>query len=105
MPIGAVNGIALYYEVTGDDSGAPLLLIAGTGAQLIDWDDGFCAALADEGFPVIRFDSRDTGLSTKFDGAPNSDAAAPAAMLGGEAIEPRIRRVTWPPTRLRCSTT
>ena len=44
--------------------GEPLLLIGGLGAQLISWDDGFCAVLAANGYQVIRYDNRDAGLST-----------------------------------------
>jgi len=32
--------------------------------QMLGWDEGFCRMLADRGFHVIRFDNRDTGLST-----------------------------------------
>lgn len=49
-------------------SGEPLVLIMGIGAQLIYWPDDFCAALAERGFSVIRFDNRDVGLSTKLEG-------------------------------------
>src|SRR5213078_5351163 len=40
---------------------------AGLGAQMLSWDDDFCALLAGRGFLVIRFDNRDTGLSTCMD--------------------------------------
>lgn len=40
----------------------------GVGAQLPMWPDGFCEKLVDRGYRVIRFDHRDTGLSTKMDG-------------------------------------
>jgi pimeloyl-ACP methyl ester carboxylesterase len=57
------NGIELEYEVFGD--GEPLLLIMGLGAQMILWPDAFVASLVRRGFRVIRFDNRDTGLSTR----------------------------------------
>ena len=38
------------------------------GAQMILWDDGFCAALAERSFFVIRFDNRDIGKSTRING-------------------------------------
>jgi pimeloyl-ACP methyl ester carboxylesterase len=63
-----VNGIELCYETTGIASGEPLLLVHGYGAQLIQWPDALCDELAGLGFFVIRFDNRDVGLSTKFDG-------------------------------------
>ncbi len=40
----------------------------GVGAQLPMWPDGFCAQLVRCGYRVIRFDHRDTGLSTKMNG-------------------------------------
>ncbi len=48
----------------------------GLGAQMISWDDAFCAQLADRGFWVIRFDNRDSGLSTWMDDAGLPDIAA-----------------------------
>ncbi|MGH8810295.1 MAG: alpha/beta fold hydrolase, partial [Noviherbaspirillum sp.] len=67
------NGIQLAYDVQGPAKGEPILLIAGLGLQLISWPDEFCAGLTGQGFRVIRFDNRDSGLSTKLDqlGKPN----------------------------------
>jgi pimeloyl-ACP methyl ester carboxylesterase len=55
------NGIDIAYEELG--SGEPLVLVMGIGAQMLWWPDGFCQALADQGFRVLRFDNRDIGLS------------------------------------------
>jgi pimeloyl-ACP methyl ester carboxylesterase len=44
----------------------------GLGMQLIHWDLELCEQLAERGFHVIRFDNRDSGLSTKVD-APVPD--------------------------------
>lgn len=73
MPIIETNGIQLAYDEQGDPQGEPILLIAGLGLQLISWPDAFCKGLADQGFRVIRFDNRDSGLSSKMDhfGKPN----------------------------------
>ncbi len=60
--------IELYYEDLGDPAAPPVLLIMGVGAQLPMWPDGFCDRLVGAGFRVIRFDHRDTGLSTKLHG-------------------------------------
>ncbi|MGV0606939.1 alpha/beta fold hydrolase [Mycolicibacterium sp. XJ1904] len=60
--------VGIFYEDLGDPADPPVLLIMGVGAQLPMWPDGFCARLIDEGYRVIRFDHRDTGLSTKLDG-------------------------------------
>jgi pimeloyl-ACP methyl ester carboxylesterase len=69
MPRATANGIELEYEAFGDPQGAPLLLIAGLGSQMISWDEEFCALLASRGFHVIRFDNRDVGLSSRLDAA------------------------------------
>ena len=81
MPRARANGIELEYETFGGPSAQPLLLIMGLGAQMITWDDGFCALLADRGFQVIRFDNRDVGLSTWMKDAGPPDMAA---ALGGQ---------------------
>jgi pimeloyl-ACP methyl ester carboxylesterase len=43
----------------------------GLGAQLTTWPDGFVDGLRQRGFFVIRYDNRDSGLSTKLDGLPD----------------------------------
>lgn len=59
------NGdIEIGYETLGPDGGTPLMLICGNDTQMIHWPDAFCAALAERGFWVVRFDNRDTGRST-----------------------------------------
>ena len=64
------NGIELEYEAIGNPADPALLLIMGLGAQLIAWDDELVLGLARRGHFVIRYDNRDVGLSTHFDGAP-----------------------------------
>ncbi len=63
------NGIELAYQEVGDPDGEPLLLIMGLAMQMIAWDEGFCAMLAERGFRVVRFDNRDIGHSTKVESA------------------------------------
>ena len=65
----ARNGdVDLAYETFGDlASGEPLLLVMGLDFQMVWWPDEFIARLVDAGFAVVRFDNRDTGLSTHFD--------------------------------------
>ena len=67
-------GIAVYYETTGDPSARPLVLLHGGGAQLIGWDERFCALLAASGFFVIRTDNRDVGLSQATGGPDDYEA-------------------------------
>ncbi len=60
------NGIELEYETAGNKNDPALLLVMGLGAQLTIWPDSLFQGLAARGFHVIRFDNRDTGLSTDF---------------------------------------
>lgn len=69
MPFARANGLTLDYETFGDPTGRPLLLIMGLSVQMIYWAEEFCRGLAERGHHVIRFDNRDTGRSTTFDGA------------------------------------
>ena len=73
MPRATRDAIEFEYDVFGAETGKPLLLIMGLGAQMVLWDEGFCEKLAAEGHRVIRFDNRDIGLSTWLDdlGVPN----------------------------------
>jgi pimeloyl-ACP methyl ester carboxylesterase len=65
----AHNGnVRLAYETFGDTAaGEPLLLVMGLDFQMVWWPEEFIARLVDVGFAVVRFDNRDTGLSTSFD--------------------------------------
>src|SRR5438445_13893970 len=94
MPIARTDGIEIAYEAFGPPDGRPLLLIMGLAAQMILWDDEFCAALAAGGHRVIRFDNRDAGLSTKLDaaGMPDAGAAMQAAVLGERIAAPYLLR-------------
>jgi pimeloyl-ACP methyl ester carboxylesterase len=64
MPFADADGVQLCYETIGQPDDAPLLLIAGLGNQLLMWPEDFCLSLVDRGFFVIRYDNRDSGLST-----------------------------------------
>jgi pimeloyl-ACP methyl ester carboxylesterase len=64
------NGITLCYETFGDPADPAIVLIMGLGTQMVAWDTRFCEQLAGNGFFVVRFDNRDTGRSTRLDGAP-----------------------------------
>jgi pimeloyl-ACP methyl ester carboxylesterase len=58
------NGIEIAYQEAGDPDGEPLVLIMGLAAQMLAWQEDFCAMLASRGFRVVRFDNRDIGHST-----------------------------------------
>jgi pimeloyl-ACP methyl ester carboxylesterase len=88
LAIAQINGIRIAYESFGDTSSPPLLLIMGLGGQMINWHEEFCAQLAAEGYWVIRFDNRDVGLSSKFDGAGVPDIGALTRALDqGQAVD------------------
>jgi pimeloyl-ACP methyl ester carboxylesterase len=78
--IAKANGIDIAYETFGNPNARPLLAVMGLGAQMIAWDDEFMEKLAANDFHVIRFDNRDTGLSTKMENAPAPNVQA--AMTG-----------------------
>jgi pimeloyl-ACP methyl ester carboxylesterase len=61
------NGVELCTEAFGDPANPPVLLIMGTGASMLWWEEGFCRMLADGGRFVIRYDHRDTGRSVTYE--------------------------------------
>ncbi|MEU8933673.1 alpha/beta hydrolase [Streptomyces sp. NPDC048409] len=85
MPLADVSpGVSLAYEAFGDPGDPPVLLVMGFGAQMIAWHEDFCRALAERGRYVIRYDNRDSGLSTKFDGHPVDIGRFVAAVTSGD---------------------
>ena len=60
--------VEIYYETFGDPANPTLLLINGLGSQCINYAVDWCVQFAAEGYQVVRFDNRDTGLSTKLEG-------------------------------------
>jgi pimeloyl-ACP methyl ester carboxylesterase len=60
--------LQIHYEDLGDPNDPAVLLIMGLGAQLLFWHEEFCRKLVDQGLRVIRYDNRDVGLSSYFDG-------------------------------------
>ena len=90
MPQANVNGIEIEYVTEGDPSDPALLLVMGLGAQLTIWPDSLFQGLAARGFYVIRFDNRDTGLSTDFGtwGKADIPAAIQAATKGEKVDTP-----------------
>ncbi len=76
MPQVSANNITIEYESFGDPSNPTILLIMGLGMQLIAWPEQFCRELASRAYRVIRYDNRDTGFSTKFDGEKTPSVAS-----------------------------
>ena len=86
MAAAELDGITIEYDEHGE--GEPLLLVMGLGSQLIHWPDEFVADLAGRGFRVIRYDNRDSGLSTKIEGEPPSLGRALSAQISKRAARP-----------------
>ena len=86
MPKVRANGIDIEYVTDGDPARPPLLLVMGLGAQLITWPQGFVDGLCERGYFVIRFDNRDSGLSTKLEGMPEI-----TALFGGDTTSAPYR--------------
>src|SRR4051812_25683273 len=86
-----LGGVELCTETFGAPDDPAVLLIMGSGASMLWWDDAFCAALAAGGRFVVRYDHRDTGRSTACPpGRPDysgADLVADAArVLNGHGI-------------------
>jgi pimeloyl-ACP methyl ester carboxylesterase len=82
VPTIPANGIEIEYITEGDPADPALLLVMGLGGQLTAWPQGFVDGLRHRGFFVIRFDNRDSGLSTKFEGQPDLTAMVGAWLRG-----------------------
>ena len=76
------SGVEICYEAFGSSDQPAVLLIHGLGSQLLLWEEGFCSKLAEEGLYVIRYDQRDSGLSSTMETEYElSDMASDAAGL------------------------
>lgn len=82
-----VGDVELCYETFGDPAHPAVLLIMGLGTQMVGWHEDFCAALAERGFFVARYDNRDVGRSTRFAHVP------PPTPL--ELLRRRPRRIAY----------
>ncbi|MYM86984.1 alpha/beta fold hydrolase [Rugamonas sp. FT82W] len=67
MATAQANGITIAYEASGNPLDPAVLLIMGLGMQLISWPQDLVDGLVEQGYYVIRFDNRDSGLSSKFE--------------------------------------
>ena len=66
------NNFYLWYEMFGKKEDTPILLIQGSGAQGLLWQEHICEKLAQKGYYVIRYYHRDTGQSSFIDYHKNS---------------------------------
>ncbi|WP_030157486.1 alpha/beta fold hydrolase [Streptomyces sp. NRRL S-244] len=77
------DGIRLCTESFGDPARPPVLLVMGTGASMLWWDEGFCRMLAGGGRFVVRYDHRDTGRSVTYE--PGRPGYTGADLVGDAA--------------------
>ncbi|WP_047460999.1 alpha/beta fold hydrolase [Rhizobium rhizogenes] len=61
------DGVEIATQVFGNPSHQPILLVMGAMASMLWWPEAFCRQLAAQGRYVIRYDNRDTGLSTFYE--------------------------------------
>ena len=66
MPFAENGPVRICWESFGDASAPAILLVNGLGSQMTRWPEAFCALLVERGYRALRFDNRDTGLSTWF---------------------------------------
>ena len=59
------SGIDICYETFGNPGHPAILLVMGLGGPMGWWSEDFCERLSGRGYFVIRYDTRDTGRSTK----------------------------------------
>tara|TARA_B110000438_G_scaffold277332_1_gene299865 strand:+ start:145 stop:1026 length:882 start_codon:yes stop_codon:yes gene_type:complete len=85
MPTAEVNGITIEYDVQGD--GEPLLFVMGLGGQLTDWREDFVGLFVEKGFKVIRFDNRDSGLSSQGTWKPPNQARIIRSILTRQPVK------------------
>lgn len=88
MPVAKLGDVEIAYEDHGSTEDPPLLLIAGLGNQMYFFEDDFVQALTDRAFCVIRFDNRDSGLSTAFDEEIDIGALVEQLGSGGSVRAP-----------------
>jgi pimeloyl-ACP methyl ester carboxylesterase len=72
----SVGDISIAVQEYGRKSDPPIVLVAGTGMQLVEWPDALVKGLVDQRRRVVLFDNRDAGLSTHFTSAGMPDFAA-----------------------------
>ncbi len=58
------SDVELATQCFGEPTNPAILLIMGAMCTMVWWEEPFCQLLARKGFFVIRYDNRDTGLST-----------------------------------------
>lgn len=86
MPSTTANGIDVYFDTFGSPADPTVLLVCGLGAQCVGYDDGMCERIAALGTHLVRYDNRDTGLSTHLHGTDVDPLAAMVQALSGDPV-------------------
>ena len=75
------------YETHGDKKNPCIIFIPGISGQLIHWPPNMIQGLVDQGYYIVTFDNRDSGLSYYYDefGSPNINELIEAKQKG-EAV-------------------
>lgn len=82
VEIAHLDGVDIAYETFGDPSHPTILLVMGLGTQMLGYHESLCEMLADAGHHVVRFDNRDSGLSTHW---PERPLSLPGMVMGRNA--------------------
>lgn len=61
------GGARIATQTFGEPGNPDVLLMMGAMASMLWWPDEFCRGLAQNGLHVVRYDNRDTGLSTRYE--------------------------------------
>jgi pimeloyl-ACP methyl ester carboxylesterase len=64
MPRAKNGAVEIEWQSFGGGQADTILLVNGLGSQMTRWPEAFCDKLVARGYRVIRYDNRDTGLST-----------------------------------------
>src|SRR3954471_18350723 len=64
MPRAKNGSVEIEWQAFGDAGADAILLVNGLGSQMTRWPAAFCEKLVARGYRAIRFDNRDTGLSS-----------------------------------------
>jgi pimeloyl-ACP methyl ester carboxylesterase len=89
MKILQTGRIKIAYEAAGSGDAGAVILVRGQGTQMIHWPESFYEAFSNRGFLTIRFDNRDTGLSSKFDNIAGQKLEAfKKRLAAGDDIDP-----------------
>lgn len=64
MPRAKNGNVEIEWQSFGDGQPETILLVNGLGSQMTRWPEALCEKLVAKGYRAIRYDNRDTGLST-----------------------------------------